>query len=163
MARVRIPNEIALKNWEDVNLNMKEICECQMEIEKIEAEMNKSISDLKLEAEMEAKPFKTSIKELELQIKDFVESSKHELNGKSKILNFGKTGFRKSTKITLKGVTKILNNLKAFGMKDCIKTKETINKDALKKYPNEAIAKVGATKKVEDVFWYEVDREKLQD
>jgi phage host-nuclease inhibitor protein Gam len=162
MARVRIPDAPTLKNWDDVNLNMKEIGECQMEIDKIEAEMNAKISDIKLEAEMEAKHYKESIKKLELQIKDFVEMSKAELDGKSKVLNFGKTGFRKSTKIVTRGVNKIIKNLKAFNMKDCIKIKESINKDVLKKYSDEDIAKVGAMKKVEDVFWYEVDREKLK-
>jgi phage host-nuclease inhibitor protein Gam len=162
MARVRIPDEPALKCWDDVNLNMKEIGECQMEIERIEADMNAKISDIKLEAEMEAKPHKERIKKLEIQIKEFVEMNKSELDGKSKVLNFGKTGFRKSTKIVTRGVAKIIKNLKAFGMNDCIKIKESINKEVLKKYSDEEIAKVGATKKVQDVFWYEVDKEKLK-
>jgi hypothetical protein len=46
-------------------------------------------------------------------------------------------------------------------MTDCINIKETINKERLGEYPDEVIAAVGAGKKVEDVFWYEVDREKL--
>lgn len=162
MARVRIPDEPVLKNWDDVNLNLKEIAECEIEIEKIEAEMNKKISDVKLEAEMDAKPYKESIKTLEKQVKDFVEVNRADLKGKTKFLNFGKTGFRKSTKLVLRKIDNIIKNLKSFGMTDCIKTKETINKDALKKYPDADIAKIGVTKKVEDVFWYEVDREKLQ-
>lgn len=162
MARVRIPEEPVLKSWDDVDLTMKEIGECQLAIERIEAEMNMKISDIKLEADMQAKPIGERIKKLEMQIKDFVDASKHELNGKTKNLNFGKTGFRKSTKIVIKKAENIIKNLKAFGMLDCIKVKESINKDVLKKYSDENIAKVGAGKKVEDVFWYEVDREKLQ-
>lgn len=162
MARVRIPDKPALESWDDVNLTMKEIGECQIEIDKIEADMNMKISDTKLEYEMKAQKFKDRIAKLEIDLKDFVESNKHELDGKSKVLNFGRTGFRQSTKIVLRKVENIIKNLKAYGMKDCINVKETVNKDNLKKYPDEDIAKVGATKKVEDVFWYEVDKEKLE-
>lgn len=162
MARVRIHDKPALESWDDVNLTMKEIGECQIEIDKIEADMNMKISDTKLEYEMKAQTFKDRIAKLEIDLKDFVESNKHELDGKSKVLNFGRTGFRQSTKIVLRKVENIIKNLKAYGMKDCINVKETVNKDNLKKYPDEDIAKVGATKKVEDVFWYEVDKEKLE-
>ncbi len=162
MARVRIHDKPALESWDDVNLTMKEIGECQIEIDKIEADMNMKISDTKLEYEMKAQTFKDRIAKLEIDLKDFVESNKHELDGKSKVLNFGRTGFRQSTKIVLRKVENIIKNLKAYGMKDCINVKETVNKDNLKKYSDEDIAKVGATKKVEDVFWYEVDKEKLE-
>uniref|UniRef100_UPI003D08A498 host-nuclease inhibitor Gam family protein n=1 Tax=Caloranaerobacter sp. DY30410 TaxID=3238305 RepID=UPI003D08A498 len=84
------------------------------------------------------------------------------LNGKTKVLNFGRTGFRKSTKIVLRKVENVIKNLKALNMLDCIKVKESVNKEVLKKYSDEEIARVGAIKKVEDVFWYEVDREQLQ-
>ncbi|SKC68510.1 host-nuclease inhibitor Gam family protein [Maledivibacter halophilus] len=162
MARVRIPDEPVLKSWDDVNLNLKEIAECEIEIEKIQGEMNRRISDVKLEAEMDAKPYKESIKTLEKQVKNFVESNRADLKGKTKFLNFGKTGFRKSTKIVLRKVDNIIRNLKSFGMVDCIKIKESVNKDVLKKYTDADIAKIGASKKVEDVFWYEVDKEKLK-
>lgn len=162
MARARIPNEPVLKSWDDVDLNIKEIAECQIAIEQIEADMNQKISDIKLSAEMDAKPYKETIKVLERQIKDFVEANRSELNGKTKVLNFGRTGFRKSTKIVLRKVENVIKNLKALNMLDCIKVKESVNKEVLKKYSDEEIARVGAIKKVEDVFWYEVDREQLQ-
>ncbi len=162
MARVRIPDDPVLRNWDDVNIVLKEIGECQIQIEEIEADMNTKISDVKLEAEMDAKPLQDNIKKLEAQIKEFVEANKHELQGKTKTLNFGKTGFRKSTKIMLRKVQNVIKNLEAFGMLDCITITKKVNKEVLKKYSDEDIAKIGAQKKVEDIFWYEVDREKLQ-
>lgn len=162
MARTRIKDELVLKNWDDVDITLKEIAECELEIEKITTEMNEKIHDIKLEADMKAKPYQERIERLGLYVKAFVEDNKAELDGKTKQLNFGKTGFRLSTKLVLRKVDKIIENLKKFKMEDCIKVKESVNKEVLKKYPESDIIKVGGTLKKEDVFWYETEREKLQ-
>lgn len=162
MARVRIPDQAVLKNWDDVNLTMKEIGECEADIEQIEAGMNAKIQDAKLEAELKAKPIQDRIKLLESQIKVYVESNKHEIKGKTKNLNFGKTGFRLSTKIVISKAADVIKNLRFHGMTDCIIVKESVNKETLKNYPDADIIKVGARKEMEDVFWYEIDREKLK-
>ncbi|MCL6558448.1 MAG: host-nuclease inhibitor Gam family protein [Firmicutes bacterium] len=160
MARVRIESA-KLKSWEDVSLNLKEIGECQLAIEGIEAALNEKISDLKLEAAVQAKPYQDSIKKLELEIKEFTEENKVDIKGKTKFMDFGKVGFRQSTKIIIKSIQAVLNGLKARRMDDCITVTETVNKERLREYPDEVIAAVGASKKTEDVFWYEVDKEKL--
>jgi phage host-nuclease inhibitor protein Gam len=98
-----------------------------------------------------------------LEIKDYSEENKAEIKGKTRLLDFGKIGFRQSTKITMKSIQAVLKSLKAREMDDCIRIKEEVNKEALGEYPDEVITAVGASKKMEDVFWYEVDREKLAD
>ncbi len=60
-----------LSSWEDVDLCMKEICECEMAIEKQEAELTQKIQDLKLEAEDNAKPFQKRLAELAADIKEY--------------------------------------------------------------------------------------------
>lgn len=161
MARVRIETEPVLHSWEDVDLHLKEIAECELSLEQIEADLTKATSDLKLDAELKAKPIKERMEKLADEVKVFVELNRADIKGKTKNLTFGKTGFRKSTKIILRNVKAILANLKARKMNDCISVKESINKDKLGEYPDEIIASVGAGKKVEDIFWYETDREKL--
>ncbi|WP_018752649.1 host-nuclease inhibitor Gam family protein [Paenibacillus sanguinis] len=169
MTRVKLPDVPALKSWDDVDLVMKEIGECQLAIERVEADMNEVISDVKLASEMEAKPHKERIKLLELQMKEFVDANRDDLgNRKTKEINFGKTGYRKSTKISLPRaaakLAEVIRKLKEFGMTDCVvQPPEKIDKDNLKKYPENEILKVGATLTVDDTFWYEVDREKLAD
>lgn len=111
---------------------------------------------------MKAKQFQERIERLGIYVKDFVQDNKAELDGKTKQLNFGKTGFRLSTKLVLKKVDQVLENLKKLKMDDCIIVKESVNKDVLKKYPEADIIKVGGTLKKEDIFWYETEREKLQ-
>lgn len=167
MGRVRISDEPILKNWDDVDMNMKEIGEYQLKLENIEADMNTKISDIKLAAAMAAKPLEDRIKVLEGQIKDFADASREEFaKQKTKFVNFGKLGFRKSTKIKLpraaNKLAEVIQRLKGYEMTDCIITPpEKVDKDALKKYPEPDILKVGAGMEVEDTFWYEVDREKL--
>lgn len=162
MARVRIKDEVVLKDWDDVDLTLKEIAEYELEIENITTEMNQKIHDIKLEADLKAKPLQERIAALGVLVKFFVEDNKAELDGKTKQLNFGKTGFRLSTKLVLRKVDKVLENLKNFKMEDCITVKESVNKEVLRKYPEEDIIKVGGSLRKEDVFWYETEREKLQ-
>ena len=162
MARTKVKDELVLKSWDDVDITMKEIAECELEIEKITTDMNQKIHDIKLESDMKAKQFQERIERLGIYVKDFVEDNKAELDGKTKQLNFGKTGFRLSAKLVLKKVDQVLENLKKLKMDDCIIVKESVNKDVLKKYPEADIIKVGGTLKKEDIFWYETEREKLQ-
>jgi len=147
MARVRIENEPVLKSWDEVDLHFKEIGECEMAIERIEAEMNEKIQDIKLEAEIAAKPLKERIEKLGREVKEFVELNRGEIKGKTKVLNFGRTGFRQSTKIIVRSVQAVINALKARRMDDCIIVKESVNKDRLREYPDEVIAAVGAAKR----------------
>ncbi|GAB6170763.1 hypothetical protein JCM15765_02410 [Paradesulfitobacterium aromaticivorans] len=161
MARVRIENMSPLQTWDDVNLNLKEMGELEMAIEGIEAKMNEQIQDIKLDAELKAKPLKDKIEKLSVEIKGFVEENRAEIKGKTMNLNFGSVGFRQSTKILIKNAKAVISALRAKNMNDCIIVKESVDKDVLRGYPDEVIASVGAGKKVEDAFWYEVNREKL--
>lgn len=158
--RVRMEGT-ALQSWDEVNLNLKEIAECELDLEAIEADMNVKIQDLKLEAELKAKPLQEKIEKLAIQVKEYTEENRSDIKGKTMKLNFGQCGFRQSTKITLSSVQATLKALKAKGMTNCIITKESVNKEILRDYPDDIIASVGARKKVEDTFWFETDREKL--
>lgn len=162
MARKRM-EEPTIKNWEETDEVMKKLLECQLEVEKIEAEMNKDIAEIKKAAEDLARPYKDNIKKNELLLKEFVTVHKSELDGKSKRMNFGTVGFRMSTKVVLpKMIEAVLENLKKYGMHDCINTKETVNKDILKTYEPDVILNVGGTLKTEDTFWYETKRDALR-
>lgn len=166
MARTKIKETPVFKTWEDVDNALKEIAEAELDLVDIEGEMNKQIQGIKLTAAQEAKPIQDRINSIGKDIKAFVEEHRSELDGKTKILNFGKTGFRMSTKVVLpkakEKLAVIIKSLKARRMNDCIIVTETINKDVLKKYTEDEILRVGATLKKEDTFWYETDREKLQ-
>ncbi len=153
-----------LKSWDEVDRALREIGECEIGIETIEAEMNMAINDAKIKAEKLGKPLKTAITVLEAQIKAFVEESKSSMESKSRDMNFGIVGFRQSTSISYSAskTAEILEDLKKYGMTDCILIKESINKDVLKLRTDKELNKVGVKRKVVDNFYYETDREKIK-
>jgi phage host-nuclease inhibitor protein Gam len=167
MARKRIENKPSIKSWEEVNEALKEIAEGEILIEDIEGEMNRQINGIKKSSQLEAKPHQDRIDKLGKDIKEFVTEHRDEIEGKTKVLNFGKTGFRLSTTISIprakEKVAAIIKSLKIRKMTDCIKVEEKINKEVLKKYSEDEIIKVGAKLRKQDVFWYETAREKIRE
>lgn len=166
MSRTRIKNQPVLKNWNEVDAALKEIAEKEILIEEIEGEMNKQINGIKISSGLEAKPHQDRISKLGNDVKEFVTEHKEEIEGKTKTLNFGKTGFRLSTSVSIprakEKVEAIIKSLKIRKMTDCINVVESVNKEVLKKYSEEEIIKIGGKLKKEDVFWYETAREKLR-
>jgi len=153
-----------LKTWDDVDICLREIAECEISLNDIDGNMNIAINEAKEKASKLAKPIQARIETLEKLIKSFVQENKSDIQGKSKVLNFGKVGFRQSSKVSIptKQIETILKNLRKHGMSDCISTKETINKEVLEKYPDKDIVKIGASRKVKDNFYMETDKEKVR-
>ena len=149
MARKRVEDTVpALESWDDVNQALATIADNQRTVENFEAAMQNKFDEAKAEAEARSRVFIEATKRLERQIKEFAEAHRDDMDGKkTKTLNFGAVGFRKRSK----------------GMDDCVKTPApSVDKDALRKYPTQDIVAVGASIEVDDVFWYEPDREKLE-
>jgi phage host-nuclease inhibitor protein Gam len=167
MSRKRIKEAPILKNWEQVDAALKEIAENEIALADIEGDMNKQINGIKITAAQEAKPHQDRIDKLGKDIKEYVTEHRDELGKKKSItLNFGETGFRQSTTIGLprdeEEILEIIRKLKARKMTDCIVTKETVDKDALRQYGEEKVTAVGAKWKRTDTFWFEAARDKLE-
>ena len=167
MARKRVIEAPALKTWEDVNDALRQIAEAQIALGDIESDMQKQIIGAQKVAEEQSKPIKDAQARLEREIKAFVTEHRDEMGKvKSKTLTFGEVSFRLSTSISLprakEKLEKIIRNLKARQMTDCIVVKEEISKDALKKYGEDVVAAVGATWKQSDVFGYELNLARLE-
>lgn len=169
MARKRVEEVIAeFESWDDVNQALGTIGDNQRMVEGFEAEMQEKIDAAKAEAEAKSRIYLEGTKRLEAQICAFAETHRDDMDGtKSKTLNFGSVGFRKSTRITLPKapakLAEIVRQLLERGMSDCVKQAEPkIDKGILGKYPPADIIAVGAGVKVLDTFWYEPDREKLE-
>lgn len=160
-ARQRI-TEPGLRSWDEVDQALREIGLIDLDVEAMEAEFNRQVADLKSALEERAKPLLERKDYLGRLIKEFTEDRRAELKGKTKELNFGKLGFRQTTQIVLRNVKAILSALKARGMDDCIIVKEQVSKEALRGYDDQVLASLGVQRKVEDVFWYEPDRERLR-
>lgn len=164
--KVKMPQMFS--NWAEVDMGLAQIAQAQREIEKIEHEMQEEVERAKKEAAKRAEKHESIIKDIELGLALFADENKQEFDEKkTKELNFGFMGFRKSTRLMLpKGEDKladIILKLKAKGMSDCVIQKaEKIDKDALKAYSEEEIRAVGAWLDVSDKFWYEAKREEVK-
>lgn len=79
---------------------------------------------------------------------------------KSVDLDFGVLSFRCSTSIVPAGskITweMVLGKLKEHGLQDGIRIKETVNKEALLEWDDKKLEKVGAKRKTEDKFGYDL-------
>ena len=160
--RKKLNHPPALSSWTDVDDAMRQIGECERQLDKLQVELNRQIAAAKEKAEKKAQPIQDKIKKLAMDVKEFVQQNRSEMDGKTKQLNFGKTGYRLSTKLMTPKTAEIIDALKRHDMLDCITVKESINKEELKRRPADDILKVGAYLKSDDEFWYEVDKTKLE-
>lgn len=167
MTRTRVDPPKTLPTWEAVDETLRKIGKLQRAAEAVEADMQDGIAQLKKIAADQAGPIKKGIEELGRQLAAFGDQHREELGKKkSRELNHGRIGYRKSTKAILprgeSKLTQIIRALRERGMTDCIiSPPPKIDKEALKKYPANDVIAVGANLEVKDDFWYEVDREEV--
>ena len=161
--RKRVTDQV-LQSWDDVNEALKAIGRADSAIAAIEAEMNEQIAETKAAAKAKTKAHEEAKKLQEMMIQQYVSAHKTELKGKSHKLAHGTVGFRLSTRLVLpKEIKPIIEAIRKNGMMDCLNQTVTVNKEILKTYSEEQIIEVGGSLKKEDTFWYEVDRESVQD
>ena len=132
----------AVEHWvpadrDQVNEAIAEIGRCQRERERIQAQMNDRMANIKLIHEAAAKPHADRIRELAKGVQLWCEANRAALtrDGKVKFHEFA-TGVVKwrltPWSVALNKVDEVLALIKAKGRKeDFIRTKEEVNKEAL--------------------------------
>lgn len=161
MARIRIAGT-RLNSFEEVDACLAEIGTLDRELGLLEHAQNESIDTIKGTTKENCAPLLARKAALEASIKEFCEANRAEFSkAKTRQLTFGSVGFRLSTKVIVKRVADTLQALKDLGLSQCIRTKEELDKEAMKNLPLETLAQVGAALKQEDAFGYEVKREDL--
>lgn len=161
MARKRV--ESTIKSWEGADQVLLEIGQLEREIEQSEAELQEKVEMVKRATVNNVMPLQERKAALELQLQAFCEAHKGEFKGKSRVLNFGTVSFRQSTKIVIRGVQACIEALRTLGLKDYVRTKESPDKEKMKDLDDTVLAQVGAKRQPEDVFGYEVNRERVQE
>lgn len=162
MARKRIETGTTLQSWDDVDRCLAEIGRIDRELGLIEAGQQESIDQIKAATKLAAEPLQNKKLGLELAIKDYAEANRAEFaKVKSRELTFGIIGFRLSTSVVIKRVADTLQALKDLGLTGCIRTKEELDKDAMRNLPLETLHNVGASLRQVDAFGYEIKREEV--
>jgi phage host-nuclease inhibitor protein Gam len=145
---------------------LAELARLDRDLKAIESDLNEGVDQLKAEAKAKAEPLAARRKELETGLATFAEANKAELfkRPKSRELTFGTIGFRKSTKLlTLPKLTlaTVLEKLKSYKFTEAIRKKESVDKDAMRDWPDERLELVGMRRKKEDEFFIELKAEEL--
>jgi phage host-nuclease inhibitor protein Gam len=161
MARKRVENSI--KSWQEADEALLQIGRLDREIEAHEAAAQKYIESIKEDLIQRVKPRQEIKAALEMQLQAFCEARREEMKGKSRKLNFGTVSFRQSTRIVIRGVQACIAALKSLNLHDFIRVKESPDKDKMKDLDDAVLAKVGAKRQPEDVFGYEVNRERVKE
>jgi len=163
MARKKVQQELNIKSWQEVDDSLKRIAECERVLDDMTNNMNYELDQIKEKYAAMAKPVQERIGHLETDISEFVTVRRSEIPGKTMVLNFGQTGFRIASKIKYKQkAPEVVAALLRLGLRDCVKTTQTVIADALKRKPVDTLEAVGAYIERKDEFWYEVTREALQ-
>jgi len=152
--------------WEDADTMVSDIAAAQIQIQKAEQRASDAIKLIKIRLADTCKPFQEEIKIDCLSLDAFAVAHRTDFgNLRSRKLNFGTIGWRKSTSISTKKTTldKIKEVFSAAKAKILIHVKETPNKEALAKLTDEELASVGARRKVTDDFFVEPDLTKAAD
>ena len=160
MARYK-PAQSKLETIEDVDLALKEIGLLERELEAIDAEAHKQISEAKQKAAQKGEPMRKRIAEISTKIGAFAEYNKDDLfkDRKSVELTFGVFGYRKSTSISVKKTTVEL--MKKLGLDSFLRIKIEADKEKMAELDDETLAQVDAVRKIKDDFFCQPNKEEV--
>jgi phage host-nuclease inhibitor protein Gam len=169
MARRLKSDKPALKqieNWGNADEYIRQIGDLTMKITAAQHKAADDINKAKAELEGKVKPLQQEINIHVRSLEAFATTNKNDFRKeRSKKLNFGLLGWRKSTSVAIKKTT--LEKIKEIFSKAkaamCIITKETVSKEALAKLTDEELASVGARREIKDDFFVEPDLPKAVD
>lgn len=161
-ARKRIEGTL-FQTWDEVDEALCHIGELDRDLGLIESSQNAEIDQIKARTKEEAAPLIARKDALEKAVKEFCEANKSEFaKVKTKQLTFGEVGYRLSTKIMIKRIAETLQSLKDLALNHCIRIKEEPDKEIMKGLTDELLAEVGAARKVENVFGYTLNVERIR-
>lgn len=160
MARYK-PAQSKLGTIEDVDLALKEIGLLERELEVIDAEAHKQISEAKEKAAEKGEPLRKRIAEVSAKIGAFAEYNKDELfkDKKSIELTFGVFGFRKSTCVSVKKTTVEL--MQKLGLDSFLRIKTEPDKEKMAELDDETLSQVDAVRKIKDDFFCQPNKEEV--
>lgn len=165
MARTRKTELCTLANLEEVDDALRTMGDYDRRIEAINADMEAKINMIREEAAAMIQPLNDARKGLFTQVGLYAKGRTSDFHKvRTKVLNFGEFGFRRSTTLkcpsTTDGIAEVLERLRERDMNDCIKVvPDAINKVALKAYDKDAVEGVGCELIEKDTFFAEPKRE----
>ena len=154
------PELIAIVEWDQADELLKKAAELVIRKTTAEHMAAEDINGVKAFLAAEVKPINEEIDLITRSLDVFSRMHKEDFGDKrSKKLNFGTIGWRKSTAIAIKKTTLELIK-KVFRPSlatSCVRLKEEVDKEGLAKLTDEQLADVDARRKETDIFFVEPD------
>ena len=167
MARSKVDSTPVLESFQSVDRHIRRIGEINIKVQKAEAEMNDAINKAKKKKLKIVEPLHSEKKRLEKEIEDFSIFHRDKFDKKkSMMLNFGKIGFRKSTKLTLlKGWKwdRVVAKLEELGLNEFLNIKKSVDKETVKN-SGRTLAELktwGVEVESTEEFYYDIDEAKI--
>jgi len=164
----RKPRTHIIADLKQAEAALSEIAEIERTITSHEAHMNETIDKAKADAKALCAPLVSRRKELADALATYATLHKTELfaNRRSLDLGFGQIGFRKVTKLMTQPkitMASVLERLRDLNFTEAIRSKESVDKEAMREWPEERLATVGMRRMSSDDFFYEIDQEAVED
>jgi len=155
-----VRSEEQVLTWKDVDDLLMRAGELQRSLDASNEAMTEKIAAIKEEHKAATTTVQAELDKVVRLLEVFAEKNQDGFRGKrSRKLNHGQIGWRKSTKLALtKKPLEVIELLRRKGMEDCVKVRETVDKTKLKEFPDDVLEQVGARMEVADVFFVEADR-----
>ena len=161
------PALIHIRDWGHADKLIRKITIHQVAIEKLEGIAKIRIDNTKKVMATGVKVHQTEIAKYQESLEAFATTNRADFKKqKSRKLNFGVVGWRKSTSISIstKKTLGLIKDLFSKALqKSCIITKESVSKDTLAKLTDEQLAIVKARREEKDVFYVEPASQKAAD
>ena len=165
MARTK-PKAMVIADMKQAEAALGRLAQLDRQLRSVDIDLQETIDQAKANAKAEADPLRLRRKELADALCAFATVNKADLFGKKRSLDlaFGTIGFRRATKLVTKAkvtLAMVLEKLRDYGFTDAIRTREAVDKEAMRGWSDDKLESVGMARRVDDDFFIEVPEELL--
>lgn len=157
MVRKRIVTQPVLQDWQSVDHALRDIRECRHALTELSVELQRRRDAAQEDYNNTSQPLQNRIKQLEADVKDFVDAHRAELTGKSRTLTFGTVSYRRASQLKLnQSVEDTIALLEGIGRTEFVRVTKSLDRAALLRQSAELLDKIDAWIKTTDGFAIDV-------
>ncbi len=156
--------DLVVESREDADRALMRLGEVARARERLKARCEESIKRARERRKEAEAPLEAEAKIIERALQDWAKRDRKTWGkARSLRLRHGRVGWRQSTSLRLlKKAETVIKLLKARGLEECVKTRESVNRELLRQLDEESVRAVGAKLVRRDAFFVEPAREEAQ-
>lgn len=154
--------ESIFKNWDEVDAAIKKLGELEIKKTKLEGEQTIKTNEIIAAYKNRCVGIANEIKETKTEIERFCAQNKDAfIDKRNKKLSFGTVSYRITEKVKIFSIPTAIKALKALNCDFCLRIKEEIDKDEVKKLNPSTLTKIGVTVEKKDSLCIEPNMIKI--